>query len=194
MHKSTIRLYLTVAMLSFCATNVCADEIIIRERIFVANEDRHQWVNEHNGRTGTLIVRGALLSSPCSLETNEVKMPLPQRKKGMNEQSELKLNLVGCGEGGAVISAESPAGHGSKITGYSALLTGIEGGVFHPDQRMIGKGKAVMHGGENQLTWYLNKTQQHNLETLQVGDYKKAVSYLSPRDSRSLLRLRLDYD
>lgn len=194
MNKSTARLYLTVVMLSFCATDLCADEIITRERIFTANEDRHQWINEHNGRTGTLIIRGALLSSPCSLETNEVEFPLPQRRKGMNEQSELKLNLIGCGEGGAVMSAESPAGYGSKITGYSALLTGIEGGAFHADQRMIGKGKAELYGGENQLTWYLNETQQQALEKFEFTDSKKSVSYLNPRDSRSLLRLRMDYD
>ncbi|XIV50297.1 pilus-assembly fibrillin subunit [Escherichia coli] len=29
-----------------------ADELLTRDDFFVADESRHQWVTEHNGRTG----------------------------------------------------------------------------------------------------------------------------------------------
>ncbi|EMW12843.1 PixJ protein [Escherichia coli CE418] len=37
-----------------------ADELLTWDDFFVADESRHQWVNEHNGRTGALNVKGAL--------------------------------------------------------------------------------------------------------------------------------------
>ena len=38
----------------------------------------------------------------------------------------LKLNLLGCGDGGAVTSATSVAGRDSMMVMQSALLTGVE--------------------------------------------------------------------
>ncbi|MFO6426154.1 pilus-assembly fibrillin subunit [Escherichia coli] len=49
-----------------------ADELVMRITFLWQMKTCHQWVNEHNGRTGMLTVSGALLSSPCTLETNEV--------------------------------------------------------------------------------------------------------------------------
>ncbi len=161
---------------------------------FVANESRHQWVNEHNGRTGVLIVSGALLSSPCTLETSEAELPLPRRTQGMQDTYELALNLVGCGDGGAVMSAVSGAGRDSTMVVYSALLTGVEGGLLQPDQRMVGTGRAVLHGGANRFTWSLSQAQQQALVTGQASDRAQGRPYMNPRDNNALLRLRLDYE
>lgn len=161
---------------------------------FVANESRHQWVNGHNGRTGVLIVNGALLSSPCTLETSEAELPLPRRTQGMQDRYELTLNLVGCGDGGAVTSAASDAGRGSIMVVYSALLTGTEGGLLQPEQRMVGTGRAVLHGGANRFTWLLSQAQQQALVTGQASDRAQGKPYMNPRDNNALLRLRLDYE
>lgn len=161
---------------------------------FVANESRHQWVNGQNGRTGVLIVNGALLSSPCTLETSEAELPLPRRTEGMQDRYELTLNLVGCGDGGAVTSAASGAGRGSIMVVYSALLTGTEGGLLQPEQRMVGTGRAVLHGGANRFTWLLSQAQQQALVTGQASDRAQGKPYMNPRDNNALLRLRLDYE
>lgn len=51
------------------------DELLMQDKFFVANEGHHQWVTEHNRRTETLNVKGALVSYPCILDTPEVKFP-----------------------------------------------------------------------------------------------------------------------
>lgn len=45
-------------------------------------------------------MNSVLLSSPCTLETNEVELPLPEQKEGIMTRYALKLNLLGCGDGG----------------------------------------------------------------------------------------------
>ena len=69
MDRTTTGIFL-VALLVSCSMNsvLRADELVMRDNFFVADETRHQWVNERNGRTGMLTVSGALLSSPCTLD------------------------------------------------------------------------------------------------------------------------------
>lgn len=125
MNRTTTGLCLAALLVSCSMNSVLrADELLMRDNFFVADETRHQWVNEHNGRTGMLIVRGALLSSPCTLETNEVELPLQKSTEGIMTRYVLKLNLLGCGDGGAVTSATSVAGRDSMMVMQSALLTG----------------------------------------------------------------------
>ena len=113
MNRTTTGLCLAALLVSCSMNSVLrADELLMRDNFFVADETRHQWVNEHNGRTGMLIVRGALLSSPCTLETNEVELPLQKSTEGIMTRYVLKLNLLGCGDGGAVTSATSADGSG----------------------------------------------------------------------------------
>lgn len=184
------------ALLVSCSMNsvLRADELVMRDNFFVADEPRHQWVNEHNGRTGLLLVRGALLSSPCTLETNEVELPLPEQKKGVMTRYALKLNLLGCGNGGAVTAATSTAGRDSMMVMQSALLTGVEDGVLQSDLRMISTGRAVVSGGANQFTYWLSEAQQQALTNQQTSGFAQKKSYMSPRDNKALLRLRLDYE
>ncbi|MFO6428144.1 pilus-assembly fibrillin subunit [Escherichia coli] len=71
MNRTTTGLCLAALLVSCSMNSVLrADELVMRDNFFVADETRHQWVNEPNGRTGMLTVSGALLSSPCTLETD----------------------------------------------------------------------------------------------------------------------------
>lgn len=169
-----------------------AEELLTRHSFFVADESRHQWINEHNGRTGVLEVRGALLTSPCTLVTNEYPLTgavVPQDGSGTFP---LRLDLTGCGDGDDLISAQTPAGRASVTVAYSALLAGMEGGVLQPRQRMLGTGRARLHGGSSQMTWYLSSAQRQALSdslSVRAAD----ASYVSPA-SVGLLRLRMDYE
>lgn len=196
MNRTTTGICL-VALLVSCSMNsvLRADELVMRDNFFVADETRHQWVNEHNGRTGMLTVSGALLSSPCTLETNEVELPLPELKEDIMPRYALKLNLLGCGNGGSVTSATSVAGRESMMVIQSALLTGVEsGGLLQPNQRMVSTGRAVVYDGANQFTYYLSDAQQQALTCQQATDRAQGKPYMNPRDNTALLRLRLDYE
>lgn len=184
------------ALLLGCGMNSAlhAEQLMVRDDFFTANEARHQWVNERDGRIGLLIVSGALLSSPCTLETNEAMLPLPRQSHGIDNRYKLQLNLVECGDGGSVTSAISSAGRDSTMVVYSALLTGVEGGLLQPSQRMVGTGRAALHGGANQFTWYLSEAQQQALVGQQKVDRSQRKPYMNPRDNNALLRLRMDYE
>ncbi|MBA0959776.1 nuclease PIN, partial [Escherichia coli] len=61
------RVFLAVLMAGYIVNNVLyANERVKQEEFLHVDETRHQWVNERNGRTGMLVVSGALLSSPCT--------------------------------------------------------------------------------------------------------------------------------
>lgn len=196
MNRTTTGLCLAALLVSCSMNSVLrADELVMWDDFFVADETRHQRVNERNGRTGMLTVRGALLSSPCTLETNEVELPLQKSTEGIMTRYALKLNLLGCGDGGAVTSAGSVAGRDSMMVMQSALLTGVEGsGLLQPDQRMVSTGRAVVYGGANQFTYWLSEAQQQALAGQQATDRAQGKPYMNPRDNTALLRLRLDYE
>ncbi|ELO4939519.1 nuclease PIN [Escherichia coli] len=195
MNRTTTGLCLAALLVSCSMNSVLrAGELVMRDNFFVADEARHQWVNERNGRTGMLTVRGALLSSPCTLETNEVELPLPKSTEGIMTRYALKLNLLGCGDGGAVTSATSVAGRDSMMVMQSALLTGVEDGVLQPEQRMVSTGRAVVYGGANQLIYWLSEAQQQALAGQQASERARGKPYMNPRDNPALLRLRLDYE
>lgn len=195
MNRTTTGICLAALLVSCIMNSVLqADELVMRDNFFVADEARHQWVNDQNGRTGMLAVSGALLSSPCTLETNEVELPLQKRTEGIITRYALKLNLQGCGDGGAVTLVGSVAGRESMMVMQSALLTGVEDGVLQPEQRMISVGHAVVYGGANQFTYWLNEAQQQALAGQQATNRAQGKPYMNPRDNAALLRLRLDYE
>ncbi|WP_407904143.1 pilus-assembly fibrillin subunit [Escherichia coli] len=195
MNRTTTGLCLATLLVSCSMNSVLrADEIVPQNDFFVADESRHQWVNEHNGRTGMLTVSGALLSSPCTLETNEVELPLQKSTEGIMTRYVLKLNLLGCGDGGAVTSAGSVAGRDSMMVMQSALLTGVEDGVLQLEQRMVSTGRAVVYGGANQFTYWLSEAQQQALVGRWVTERMQGKRHLNPRENPALLRLRLDYE
>ncbi|EIR7746766.1 nuclease PIN [Salmonella enterica subsp. enterica serovar Infantis] len=191
MNRTTTGLCLAALLVSCSMNSVLrADELVMRDNFFVADETRHQWVNEHDGRTGMLTVSGALLSSPCTLETNEVELPLQKSTEGIMTRYVLKLNLLGCGDGGAVTSAGSVAGHDSMMVMQRALLTGVEDGVPQPEQRMVSTGPTVVYGGANQFTWWLSRAQHQALMT----EPDKGKHAVNPRRNNALLSLQLGYE
>ncbi|HAW0905888.1 TPA: nuclease PIN [Escherichia coli] len=195
MNRTTTGLCLSVLLVSCSMTSsLRADELVMRNNFFVADESRHQWVNERNGRTGLLTVSGALLSSPCTLETNEVELPRPEQKAGSVTRYVLRLNLKGCGDGGAVTSASSVAGRDSITVMQSTLLIKEEGGMLHPKQQLVNTGPVVVYGGANQFTYWLSEAQQQALAGQQTTDRAQGKPYMNPRDNTALLRLRLDYE
>ncbi|HCM1965162.1 TPA: nuclease PIN [Salmonella enterica subsp. salamae serovar 56:l,v:z39] len=171
---------------------VQAGELLTRHSFFVADESRHQWINEHNGRTGVLEVRGALLTSPCTLATNEYPLPATTVSQSGSGAFPLRLDLTGCGDGGDLTSAQTSAGRTSVTVAYSALLAGMEGGVLQPRQRMLGTGRAQLHGGSSQMTWYLSPAQHQALSDIRAA-LTAGAPYVSPA-SPGLLRLRMDYE
>lgn len=195
MGRTTMGLCL-VAQLISCSMNsvLWADELVMQENFFVADESSHQWVNEHNGRTGLLLVSGALLSSPCTLETNEVELPLLEQTNRFVTHYALKLNLQGCGDGGVVTSATSVAGRDSMMVMQSALLTGVASSSLQPSQRIVSTGRAVVYGGSNQFTYWLSEEQQQALAGSQVKDFAQGKPYVNPLNNSALLHLRLDYE
>ncbi|MCV0450932.1 protein papJ, partial [Escherichia coli] len=76
-NKTTAVLYLIALSLSgFIHTFLRAEERGIYDDVFTADELHHYRINERGGRTGSLAVSGALLSSPCTLVSNEVPLSL----------------------------------------------------------------------------------------------------------------------
>lgn len=194
MNKATTGICLAALLVSCCMNSVLrADALVIRDNFFVADESRHQWVNERNGRTGMLTVSGALLSSPCTLETNEVELAL-QQKEDIITRYALKLNLQGCGDGGVVTATNSVVGRDSMMVRQSALLTGVGDGVLQPEQRVVSAGRTVVYAGANQFTYWLSEAQQQALAGQQATDRAQGKPYMNPRDNTALLHLRLDYE
>ncbi|WP_392420492.1 pilus-assembly fibrillin subunit [Edwardsiella piscicida] len=201
MQKVTIVLAAVAMLLTLSMNRVLhADEVVTHNNFFIPDESRHQWITEQNGRTGELIVYGTLLSSPCVLETNEVMLPLNSVIQGFTERYSLTLNLLGCGDGGSVVSAGSVAGVNSTLILHSALLIGEDGNALSPELRTIGKGRIWMHGGANQLTYFLTVAQQqvltHTREELLVSEpeSKPVQPLISSRVPARLVQLRLDYE
>ena len=191
MKRVTTGLCLAALLVSGSMNSVLrADDVVRRdEGLFVADESRHRWVTEHNGRIGELMVSGALVFSPCTLDTGEVALPLERQVEGIQVRYALNLNLARCGEGGSVVSQ---AGRDSLMVMHHALLTG--GGGLQPEQRMVSTGRALLLGGANRFTYYLSEPQVQALAGQQASERAQGRPYMNPRDNSALLRLRLDYE
>lgn len=146
MNRVAAGFYLAV-VLGSCGMNgiSLADELLMRDSFFVADESRHQWVNENNGRTGALNVKGALVSSPCQLDTNEVQ--ISERKKRRDIQK-VKVNMSGCGYGNV---PESFSEWNRKLyVNASITMSGLlRRACYLPSKRKF------LSDGENQLIFYL---------------------------------------
>ncbi|HCR3451292.1 TPA: nuclease PIN [Citrobacter werkmanii] len=182
---------LMLLVMAGAGRTVQAEELLTRPAFFVADESRYQWPveRERGGRTGVLEVRGALLTSPCSLVTNEYSLPATQ---GREDLPPLRLDLTGCGDGDDLTSAQTPAGRTSVTVVYSALLAGMEGGVLQTGQRLLGTGRAQLRGGSSRMTWYLSAAQHQALRDRLVTRTAR-TPYVSPA-SPGVLRLRMDYE
>lgn len=181
-----VRVFLAVLMAGDIANNlVYANEWVKQEEFLHVDETRHQWVNERNGRTGMLIVSGALLSSPCTLETNEIDLHKDMQPQGMLERYVFKLKLVGCGDG----DAKMQASHDKTIATQSALLYKRKGGQ-PAEQKMLSNGRVALENGRNHLIYYMNKNQRKAL----ISQHRSDHTHMAPLASNSLLHLLLGYE
>lgn len=192
--KKTIYLCLVSLILNSGINSLSyADEVVNSESFFKTDTTDHYQQINNNNHTGMLIVSGALLSSPCTLETNEVELPLQRNKFG--SRYVLKLNVVGCGEGGIVTSANSTAGRDSTMVLQSTLLVESCSDYLPPEQRIVRSGRVVLYGGSNQFTYYLNKNQQRILTELQGGTgCTRGESHMYSSNNNMLLSLQLNYE
>lgn len=181
-----VRVFLAVLMAGYINNNVLyANEWVKQEEFLHVNETRHQWVNERNGRTGMLIVSGALLSSPCTLETNEIDLHKDMQLQGMLERYMFKLNLVGCGDG----DAKMQESRDKTIATQRALLYNRKGGQ-PAEQKMLSNGRVTLENGQNHLIYYMNENQRKALVSQNRSDY----THMAPLASNSLLYLLLGYE
>lgn len=180
------RVFLAVLMAGYIVNNVLyANEWVKKEEFLHVDETRHQWVNERIGRTGMLLVSGALLSSPCTLETNEIDLHKDMHPQGMLERYVFKLKLVGCGYGDAKIQASRD----KTIATQNALLYNRKGGQ-PAEQKMLSNGKVALENGQNHLIYYMNKNQRQALISQHISDH----THMAPLASSSLLHLLLGYE
>lgn len=182
----TIRVLLAI-LIAICSINnvLYANELVRQYELSHINETRHQWVNERNGRTGMLMVSGALLSSPCTLETNEIDLQKDMQPQGMLERYVFKLNLTGCGDG----VTKKQLSRVKTIATQNALLYSREEGM-QPEQKMLSNGKVVLDNGCNQLIYYMNKNQRQTL----INQHRSDHIQITPFTGSSLLHLMLDYE
>lgn len=161
-------MYMLVLMLSIGMKSAALDAhvVLTSHQVFVADEARLHSLNERDAGTGVLQVHGALLSSPCTLRTNNIDLPLPVMTRG---QRVLNVDLTGCGYGDSLTSA---ATHAGRSAGRSSLIKvnvnlqpGCAGHCFPPAQRLPVM-QAILRGGDNRLTWYLSNMHRQQLVTV----------------------------
>ncbi len=155
-----------------------ADEVIRHDDFFLADEQRHQQVNIYNGRTGTLIIHGALLASPCILETNEVPLPLPSLWRNGKKVRMIKLKLSGCTAGGS--QREYGTGGNHQLRVQADLQSGDEG-IFS-DRLPRYRRQLFLSDGENQYIDYLS------------GRRLQSIKQLSSTGKDIIWRLNLTYE
>lgn len=132
-----------------------ASSILAHPEYVLVDETRHQRINDMNGRTGFLEVNGALVTSPCTLLTNEISLPsstVQTFARGDNRYP-LNLKLVGCGDGAEFLSPIAATIDSKMLTDSQLFsVTGMETGV--------GPVQALLVGGDNLITYYLSGYQQ----------------------------------
>lgn len=157
MKKVTTSLYVATLLLWGAMDSApLADELAVQDNLFRDSEVYPQNNRVGSARTGMLIVSGALLSSPCILESNDVDLPLQKQVIAGREYYSLKMGLVGCGVGGsAVTSVSSPGWENSVMTIQSMLLNRDS----LSSANIIGSGRVIVHGGIKQLVYHLTGEQ-----------------------------------
>ena len=160
-NKTTAVLYLIALSLSgFIHTFLRAEERGIYDDVFTADELHHYRINERGGRTGSLAVSGALLSSPCTLVSNEVPLSLRPENHSAAAGAPLMLRLAGCGDGGALL----PGKRGVTMTVSGSLVTGPgTGSALLPDRKLSGCDHLVIHDGDTFLLCRPDRRQEEML-------------------------------
>lgn len=167
-----------------------AEEIFPSNDFFWGGTNHTQWENDSGRFIGGLAVRGTLLSSPCTLETNEVVLPASSSSTATRYL--LKLNLVGCGEGEEAINMSSAVSVFAALGLRSALFSD-EGAVG--EHQLQEQSWMKLKSGANQLTYILNEQQ---LASAGMGGIEEVKNRTAPSQlpyaSNRILRLRMNYE
>ena len=163
-----------------------ADELLTRDDFFVADESRHQWVTEHNGRTGALNVKGALVSSPCILDTPEVNFPL-QKDKG---RYVLNLKVSRCGDGHSDIPERQSTEHGNIVVKQSAVLKTGKDQILLSAWRNGGLSRKNLQHGDNHITYYINEAQYQKIAKTQMP----VTAHKTSDSNRGVMHLNIMYE
>ncbi|MGR5283455.1 pilus-assembly fibrillin subunit [Photobacterium damselae] len=155
--KTTVVISLVNILIGLTYSSVSyANSIHAHPEYVVIDETRHQRINDMNGRTGLLEVSGALVTSPCSLLTNDISLPSSSsRFFGLGDSRyPLEFKLVGCGDGAEFLSPIAATIDSKMFTNTQLFsVTGRETGV--------GPVQVLLTGGENNITYYLSGYQQN---------------------------------
>ncbi|EJZ2266271.1 nuclease PIN [Escherichia albertii] len=187
MSRTTTGLCLAALLVSSSMSSVLqAGELVMRDDFFVADENRHQWVNENNGRTGTLNVKGALVSSPCILETPEIKLPLQEN----NGKYVLNIKLSHCGDGLSKTSEQETQVSYNVYVKQHIILKEWENDVPLSEHKGYGRIREVLRNGDNRLVYFMNKEQYEKISDAQSEGALNAMS----SDKTTSLQLYILYE
>ncbi len=168
MGKTTSYICLLALIVTFSMNYMLhADELDLQDSISVVNESHHQWINERNGRTGILIVSGAVLSSPCTLKDNEIELPSWGEAEN-NKPYEITLLLSGCFNNADYSNA--------GIILEKIRLNNLHEKSLYLNGRLVNNNQIVLREGDNKFVFYF--TSALNLLRTRGGAdvYKKSES------------------
>ncbi|EGM6000081.1 nuclease PIN, partial [Escherichia coli] len=172
MNRTITGLYLCTLLVSYGASSVLqADELVTRDNFFVAGEDYHQSITETGKRTGRLIIKGTLVSSPCILETSEIKLPLPRDKR----EYVLRVKVSQCGNGVTETTDQVPTNSVAIVLDQRECTqeesTSPKKLVYISEEHTI---RALKHG-DNQLKFYISKEKYIEItnNTNSMSEYKE---------------------
>lgn len=187
MSRTTTGLCLAALLVSSSMSSVLqAGELVMRDDFFVADENRHQWVSEGNGRIGTLNVKGALVSSPCMLETPEIPLPLQED----NGKYVLNIKLSHCGDGLSKTSEQEPQVSYNIYAKQHIILKEWGNGVPLSEHKGYGGIREILRNGDNQLVYFMNKKQYAKISDAQS---ERALNTMSS-DKTTSLQLYILYE
>ena len=123
--------------------------------VFVADEARQHSLNERDPLTWGVQVHGALHSSPCTLRTNNIELPLQLMTRGQ------------------------------RVLNVSVDLQPGFAGNWFPQAQRLPVNQVILRGGDNRLTWYLSNKHRQQLvsvqdsgaESLSVGPLVLTMGY-----------------
>lgn len=171
MNRTTVGICLATLLINCSMSSILwADELVMRDNFFVSDETRHQWVTEYSGRAGMLAVSGALLSSPCILDTSEIKLPL-QGDKG---KYEFNIKLSNCGDGLSKTSELLTRGNDVLIVKQQVTLKARRGAVSeNKSYKTIMK---KLRNGYNEFIYYVDKEQYNKISKLLSEETQNSIS------------------
>nr|WP_072023878.1 pilus-assembly fibrillin subunit [Escherichia coli] len=136
--------------------------------------------------SGALNVKGALVSSPCILDTPEVNFPL-QKDKG---RYVLNLKVSRCGDGHSDIPERQSTEHGNIVVKQSAVLKTGKDQILLSAWRNGGLSRKNLQHGDNQITYYINEAQYQKIAKTQMP----VTAHKTSDSNRGVMHLNIMYE